>query len=414
MQPIAVKKETQIDSPKVVGHEPKRRLRLTRVLVGLLIVWAVLDVVGRFGPVAWLDILPELVATRRPGKYYPFIPNMSLTENPWVGETAVKGNDPPRETRPPVVFSTDSLGFRLTPEVPPTKDVDLILFSGASYAYGGGLSDDQTFASVFTRKTGQRMYNGGHFWWDPMNLESLDWLLDHLKGPRSAVIMLIWENTEFQPAHLAGTNWPLARLARPLVGAERNKELAGDYEYTRRYLNAVWNISPLEVLSIRAFKKLSNGVILPNIYQEAAVDQTLPNGQDILYLPEEIDHVLKPVNESEVERNAEYFEGVAKHLAARNVQMYVIIIPNKYRLYQPWTDPSKDGKQNNYVDQLQEALERHGVNVYNTLPMLRAAAPQDVADGTLSFYREDHHWSPHGVDRVADGFAQYLSQRGGR
>ena len=414
MEPAAVKTDATVRPAEHLRPPPqKRKLRLTRTLVILLIVWAALDVIGRLGPVAWLHILPEHVATRRPGRFYPFIPNMSLVEDPWIGETATTGNLPPDESRPPVKFSTDEAGFRLTPGASPNEDVDLILFAGSSFAYGGGLSDDQTFPAVFTRKTGMHMYNGGHFWWDPQNLPSLDYLLDHLKGPKSAVVMLCWEDADFLPSHLPGTQWPAAKLARPLLGAKRNAQLAGAWEYGRRFSTAVWNISPMEVLSIRAFKRISNDKILPNRYKAAVVPRTLPNGQDILYLDEEVNRVQNPPRDEVVKRHGDYFENVAKHLAARGVQMYVILIPNRYTMYQPYTDPDVRVHER-YLDRMQKELEGRGVNVFNSLPLLQAYASEDVASGQLSFYREDHHWSPLGVERIADGFAQYLKQYGGK
>lgn len=413
MEQAAVPTKAQGSSQPLSKSSPKRVLRLTHVLVILLLLWAAVDLIGRLGPVEWLHILPEHVATRCPGHYYPFIPNLRLREDPWVGETATTGNLPPQETRSPVTFSTDAKGFRLTPGVPPDGDVDLVLFSGSSFAYGGGLSDDQTFPAVFTQKTGRRMYNGGHFWWDPQDLPSLDWLLDNLKGPRSAVVMLAWEDADFVPAHLSGAQWPGARLARPLVGEKRNARLAGWYEYGRRYLNAIWNISPLEVLSIRSFKKVSNDRILPNPYKAAVVPEKLPNGEDLLYLREEVNRVEHPPSDAVVKQHGDYFEMVAKHLAARNVDMYVILLPNRYTVYQPFTNPARTSRER-YLDRMQRELEGRGIKVYNSLPLLQSHAAEDVASGKLSFYREDHHWSPLGVEHIADGFARYLSAEGSR
>ena len=76
-------------------------VRFAPLIVGLLVAWFVVDFGGRFLPVDWLHVLPEHIATRRPGRYSPFIPNLSLRYDPWVGETAMTGNLRPQETRPP-------------------------------------------------------------------------------------------------------------------------------------------------------------------------------------------------------------------------------------------------------------------------------------------------------------------------
>src|SRR5580704_16889443 len=104
------RKHTPLDPGGSPGH-----VRISRWMVIVLAVWLVLDVVPRAFPVAWLHILPEHVATRRPGKFYPFIPNLKIHYDPWVGETATTGNLPPEETRSPLDFSTYNLSFRLTP-----------------------------------------------------------------------------------------------------------------------------------------------------------------------------------------------------------------------------------------------------------------------------------------------------------
>ena len=245
-------------------------------------------------PVGWLHVLPEHVATRRPGKFYPFIPNLKIHYDPWIGETATTGNLPPEETRPPVDFSTDSLGFRLTPGVPPDSKVDLLLFAGASFAYGGGLSDDETFPSVVTRQSGLHMYNGGHFYWDFQGLDALDWLVEHLNHQHPAVVLLEWEQAEHEISNLVGLPWKVDRPGAAILGADRYHRLRNDVQYSRIYLTALTFVSPLEVLSIRAFKSLCNDRILPNRYSHAVVEKQLPCGRRILFLKEEVDRTLHP------------------------------------------------------------------------------------------------------------------------
>src|ERR1035438_4367427 len=84
--------------------------RISYWIVTTLILWLALDILPRFLPVSWLHILPEHVATRRPGKFTPFIPNLTIRYDPWIGETAMTGNLQPMETRTALTFSTDSLG----------------------------------------------------------------------------------------------------------------------------------------------------------------------------------------------------------------------------------------------------------------------------------------------------------------
>jgi hypothetical protein len=385
--------------------------RTSRWIVAVLCVWLVTDVLSRALPLEWLNILPEHIATRRPGMYAPFIPNLRLHYDPWVGETALTGNLSPTETRSPVEFSTDSLGFRLTPGVPPNGKADLLLSSGASFAYGGGLSDDETFASVVSRESGLRMYNGGHFFWDLQGLDALDWLLGKLNHQHPALVLLEWEQAEHEISNLVGLPWKTDRAGMALLGTDRYQQVRRDVQYARVYLNAVLNISPLEVLSIRAFKSLCNDQILPNRYRQAVVERAMPNGKRILFLRDEVVRTLHPPDNRYVQRRAEYFDFYARELAKRNLQVYVILIPNRYTLYGPLLDNYRPSEPR-YLDRLEAALKEKHVPVLNTLPMLESHAREDIAAGNMSFYREDHHWSAEGVRRVAGAFVQKLKDGG--
>jgi hypothetical protein len=54
-----------------------------------------------------------------------------------------------------------------------------------------------------------------------------------------------------------------------------------------------------------------------------------------------------------------------------------------------------------YLDRLEAELRRRGIDVLNGLPVLRPFAAQDLSRAQLSYYREDHHWTPLGVQRIA-------------
>jgi len=84
----------------------------------------------------------------------------------------------------------DGLGFRLTPGVRPGDDIGLILFGGSSLAYGGRLSDDETFPAVPTPAAALRAYNGGHCWCDPPTPVPLAPLTALLGGTRPRVVLL--------------------------------------------------------------------------------------------------------------------------------------------------------------------------------------------------------------------------------
>jgi hypothetical protein len=396
-----------------VADRPEERVRgrLARWITCCLLAWAALDVVPRLLPVAWLHILPEHVVTRRPGKYYPFQPNQHLRYDPWVGETAMEGNLAPTEIRAPIDFSTDRLGFRLTPGVAPGSRIDLLLFSGASFAYGGGLSDDETLPAVMTRDAGLRMYNGGHFWWDPENFTTFEWLADQFPGQHPVVVLLEWEQMNHRVSEVEGTPWKPDRIGTALLGRGRYWPVRTEALYLKRRLNAMWNISPLEVLSIRLFKRLSNDRILPNRYRDNVAPFRTARGDRLLFLNEEVNRVKDPPSDAMVARQVAYFREFQRRLAGRGLRTYVLLIPNKYTLYGRLVDAAAP-RGPRYLDRLESALEQAGVPVLNGLTVLEPYAPGDLNSGETSMYREDHHWSPKGVRILGAALAARLRAEG--
>jgi hypothetical protein len=395
----------QDDQP---GGTQRGARRVSRWVVGVLLAWVIADLGSRLLPLHWFHVLPEHEATRHPGRFYPFIPNLRIHYAPWIGETATTGNLSPEETRAPIEFSTDGLGFRLTPGVPTEGKVDLLLFAGASFAYGGGLSDGETFPAEVTRQTGQRMYNGGHFFWDPIGLDALDWLLGKLGNQRPAVVLLEWEDSDHEISQLEGLPWRMDRPGRALLGPQRYHQFREDVQYFRRYANALTFLSPLEILCVRLDKRLEDDRILPNPYSAKVVVKQLPDRKRILFLKEEVERATLPIPDEFVRHQADYFDYYARRLAERHLKSYVILIPNKYTLYGRFLGGELPRRR--YIDRLEQALKDRRVDVLNGLAVLDTHAAAEVASGQTSFYLDDHHWSAQGVRLISEAFAEKLKR----
>jgi hypothetical protein len=391
--------------------ESQRPIRFSRIVVGVLLFWAVLDVAGRFGPIQWLSVLPELAAARQPGFLHPFTPNMIIHDDHWIGETAVTGNLPPAEFRAPVIFSTDKFGFRLTPNVLSQPKIDFLLTGGASFAYGGGLSDDETFPAVLTREEKLPTYNAGRFYWDSTHFIYVSRLMDrlHAQSP-SAVIYLYWENVNppLDVRQLDPLPWRIDGPGKAAFGESRYAALRETVQYDKRYLTAISSVSPLEVLSTRFFKMLGNGRILPNRYAAAVASRVLPNGDRILFLQTEVQRVLDPPSDDLVRQQADFFAEYARRLADLNTGLYIILLPDKYSLYGEFVDGSRAAPALPYLNRLEAELSRRRLRVLNGLSVLQPLARADIQSGELSYYRDDHHWSPKGVRRIAAAFAQFV------
>jgi hypothetical protein len=87
-----------------------------------------------------------------------------------------------------------------------------------------------------------------------------------------------------------------------------------------------------------------------------------------------------------------------------------VLVPEKMSVYGPALGLQLP--EDPYLNRLERELQRRGLRVANMLPPLRADAPQDIASGKLSYFREDQHWNPQGVSRIAAKVAGAIRQAG--
>ena len=132
------------------------------------------------------------------------------------------------------------------------------------------------------------MYNGGHFFWDIQTIGELDWLLARLGNHHPAVVLLYWEQFELSRSQLDGLRWRTDAIGEKLLGTGRYHFLRTGLQQGKREIGAWWNISPLEVLSIRLFKAISNDRFLPNPIAIRSTKPIFRSGQRILFLDEEV------------------------------------------------------------------------------------------------------------------------------
>jgi hypothetical protein len=381
---------------------------LGRVATCLLIVWIAADVGLRFAPLDWLNVLPQLLAARTPSRSSPFRANFSGVQDPWIGESALTANLPPTETRPPVRFSTDGLGYRLTPGCLPGSPVQAIVFGGKSMAYGGSLSDEETLSAVLTNTHGVPTYNAGRFFWDVNLLSGLDYVLDGLGRPRATLIELYWEDFDPSIAHLNRSAWRVDSAGISLLGEARYNALRNEIQFARRNWAAWWSLGPAEVLSTRLIKRISNDRVLPNPYKAGVDVRLLPNGDRIVLLKEEVDRGLQPPDDRLLRRNADYYSRLQVWAREHGLDLRMVLIPNRYSVYGPLTENYTAAAGPHYLQRLESELTRRGIRTLNLLDLYRSSARADVAARSYSFYREDHHWSPLGVRRAAEAIAANL------
>jgi hypothetical protein len=292
------------------GPARDRWLRLGRIAPLVLVLWAATDLGLRLLPPHLFRVNALLVALRRPGWYSSFQPNMSMRYD-YVGDAVRDGNLPPTETRPPLRFSTDELGYRLNPYVPDGREADLLVLRGFSFIYGGALSDEETLPGALSRLAGIAAYNGARWHLDAQSrVADLDWMLSRLPvRPRRAVLVYLEHENPRRPtlgeeglAGAAGDIHPA--LVRPVTALRTQyRRLRAVHRIAQRW----WEFSPLEIMTRRLDRTLQNGRLLPNTLANEVRVLTLPDGRRIIFRAYELEPAQRLRGRADARATADYF-----------------------------------------------------------------------------------------------------------
>ena len=377
----------------------RARWRLGRLAPAVLVAWLVVDVGLRAMPVERLGVSPIVAAQRFAGRRAPFRANVSIhvpAGSP--GENAVRGNLPPTERRPPLQFSTDALGYRRNPEVPVEAVIDLLFLGGDSFIYGANLSDEETLPAAFTRASGLLSYNGGRPHLIPTSLADLDWLLSRFSSmPKRAVLVHLEQH----------------RRRLPKLGLDSGVGVIADLKYARYVASGWWDAAPLSNATRRLFRHLADDKILPNTYGQDILAYTLPDGRPMLFRGSETFPSRRPQTGAEIRGTAQYIVQWVRTLEARGLETHVLLLPTRFTVYGPWLELGelRAGVLQAVQDfhALEAALRDRNVSTTNGLHVFQATAERDLRTGELPFYREDNHWTPEGVERIARALADSLS-----
>jgi hypothetical protein len=375
-----------------------RPWRLSRLAVAVLAGWLIVDVGLRFMPVERLGVSAITAAQRFTGRHSPFRANLSIVVPAGSpGENAVRANLPPTELRPPLRFSTDNLGYRRNPEMPRGTIPDVLFIGGDSFIYGANLSDEETLPAAFTRASGLLAYNGGRSHLTPMMLSDLDWLLAQLPGVPTKAVLVHLEQHRRRPKDRLG----------------QRSDLEQDLRYVRWIVRGWWDASPLSNATRRLFRRLSNDKLLTNVYEQQVVAYELPDGHSMLFRDSETYPARVTQTPQQILATSEYIEAWTRELSARGIQAHVLLLPTRFTLYGPWLVQEEEKRaevlravQDFY--RLHAELNQRGIRTINGLDIFRRTAVEDLGSRELPFYREDNHWSPEGVNRIARVLADSL------
>ncbi|WP_394558455.1 alginate O-acetyltransferase [Aquipseudomonas alcaligenes] len=123
-----------------------------------------------------------------------------------------------------------------------------------------------------------------------------------------------------------------------------------------------------------------------------------------LFTSEEFKPAIKP---SQVEDNWKLITGVRDELQRRGIQLQVVLLPAKARLYPEFVAEQRPvAQQQALYEQARQHLQSLGLQGADLFSVLDAGKSQG-----LVFLRTDTHWTPLGADLAARAVAEDLLQR---
>lgn len=377
----------------MAARYPLRRARpvLARTLPAVLAIAAILDVMLRMIPADRFSFRAWEAAWYLPSREGPFRARFHYENECAHGDLPNLGGMPWLQECHRDVFTTDGNGFRNPSGVGERRPPSVMLF-GDSFAAGASLADSDTLSERLMAKTGASVFNAGAFTGDfEAKLELVDEY--HLQGG-----LVIYQ-------HLGRS---------PIPGRPRSTALGFAREVRRRLdtcaplelLGSVLAWTPAQILSQRLYRKVHAVLGFPNPGEDVVSVAALPNGKVLGFLSAQVTELQ---GESAAGLDVGFFAELRAALAARNDRLLVLLVPEKYAVYQPMLEdaakwpvpPSVE-----YLAHVGRSLAEAGVDAIDLTPALREKAQEAARSGRLLYWADDTHWNRDGVDAAVEEIAK--------
>jgi len=372
-------------------------MRLNQSIPAVICLFFFLDIGGRFLPIRLFTFRAWEIAQRYPHPDGPFAPNVHCVDVNTCGDLANVSNRPALCQSHDETFSTDDYGFRTHPGAVISAPVEA-LFIGDSFAGGARIRDDQTLPAQFQALTGWKTYNGACIKNDLTHLIELTQRLHMDKGIILYEFLTRQKVPSRQDCQLK--DWRIAGVSR--------RDVAHFKHLIRNRWMGFWKVTPLEILAQHAYKKIQNDRFLPNPYATLAVETRLRNGSTMLQLPQDIENFQNMSQNTDPSG----FVALYRELAKRHLTLWVLLVPDKYTVYQPLLESAvtTGSRENLYLNSIEQNLSQSGVPVVNLTVPLRRQAAYEFSRGRYNFALDDTHWNEEGIHRAAECVAKAMTK----
>jgi hypothetical protein len=369
----------------------RRRFQIGTVVPRLLALVFVADVALRFLSVDPLTFRAweALSRFRPPGA--PFEPNREYYREQAYGDAASMGNLPEAREYHAERFTTDARGFRNVGST--SSEAPAAVLTGDSFAVGSGVSDDETLSSRLSQLLGCDVYNAGGIDVEPDRLLPLV----HQLGMHGGLVLYIYSEDRELPVVPADRKLMIHRMlatvtanVAPFIG----------------WLRGLVEVSPLQILSEKAFRRLENDRILPNSHRVYVVQGQLPNGDSMVFPADRVRLLL-----GHREASAAYWSWLQRGLGTEQFGLLVVLVPSKYTIYGRFLDGSTPATTpHDFLGELEGRLCAAGVPVVNLTEVMSASAARDLDRHLYLYYRDDIHWNRRGTELAAKVISSSIRQ----
>lgn len=372
-----------------VEYPKQEQFPLGMVLSMVLLCFLLADSGLRMLPAKLVTFRAAEALQRYPAPNAPFEANQHYEQDHAYGDLSALGNLPLLRQYRKETFTTDKFGCRNLPNAA-AKTPDVIVF-GDSYGAGFGLQDEDTLAAQISAQSGKVVYNAAGYY---------PTLITHVLSVAKKMGMrrglVIYEHSE--------------RVLEPVPKLNDADGLSDEEpeDMLLTFISKVsgfWCFSPLEIFLSRAYKTILNDQVLPNPFASNVVQMNTTTGDALLFLPEELS---KSDRKDEQQAAPKFFARLAKTLKARGLELLVVLVPNKYTVYEPLLQKESDTGliSGRYFAGLEKNLRQEGVAVSNLTSIFRQNARTGLEHGSLLYWKDDTHWNRVGVELAARQIVQ--------
>jgi hypothetical protein len=273
-------------------------------------------------------------------------------------------------------FSIYSYGFRNPRDLAERGHIDALVI-GDSFAGGSGVSDAQTLSARLMARTGRRVYNAGG---KTVGLDDILAIAKRLRMERGLVLYVQLERADLPaPGSMQGRIFSDVEASKPEPALVRANRLWQDLKISRLQIL----VSRLE----RAF----------HLQQPSpwAIVRHFEDGTPILFFHGE----MNVTQQRSVD--VRYFRWLADQLHAHELDLLVLLVPNKITIYMPHLRERQPLPQPPYLDRVAAALDEVKVPMINLRPRFQEEADAGLPRGDLLYWNDDTHWNPRGIDLAA-------------